>query len=686
MAAVEIRKEGEVALVKIDNPPVNAAGYDVRIGLANAVQELAGDDSVKVIALYAAGRTFVAGADIREFGKPPKQPVLSEVCEILEASAKPIVCVLHGSTLGGGLEIALSCQARVGIKGLKLGLPEVNLGLLPGAGGTQRLPRLVDGKTALTMITSGKPISAEAALEAGLLDDLQDGAPEAVALAAGQSVLDGALQTRVTAELDNRITAEDLDVFRAKAKGEVAKRALKAAEACDLPLAEGLQAERNLFMEAMKSDAHKGLKHAFFAERAVAHIPEAQAEARDLETGGVIGGGTMGSGIATAMLLSGMPVTLIEMEEERVAFARDTISKNLDGAVKRGKLSDAKRDAALEALTCTTDMAALADADVVIEAVFESMDVKREVFGKLDQICKPGAILASNTSYLNVNEIAASTSRPQDVIGLHFFSPAHVMRLLEVVVGKDTAPEIVATCFKLAKKLRKIAVRSGVCDGFIGNRILAHYRKSSAYMQLDGAPFEQIDAALENFGFAMGPFAVSDLAGQDIGWATRKRQAEFRPSEERYVEIADRICEQGWFGRKSGKGFYVYDGKDRSVNPAVAEYAQAERDAKSITAQSFTDKEIVDRYMAAMVTEAARVVEEKIALRPIDVDAVFLFGYGFPRHWGGPLQYADITGLDVLVSRIEQYAKEDPYYWKVPTLLRELADTGKTFNDLNKVA
>lgn len=686
MSAVEIRKEGEVALVKIDNPPVNAAGYDVRVGLVNAVQELAGDDDVKVIALYAAGRTFVAGADIREFGQPPKLPVLPEVCEILESSAKPIVCVLHGTTLGGGLEIALSCQARVGVKGLKLGLPEVNLGLLPGAGGTQRLPRLVEGTTALTMITSGKPITAEAALEAGLLDDLQDGDPQAVALVAGQQVLDGTLKTRVTAAQNNRITPEELDVFRAKAKGEVVERALKAAEASNLPIADGLAAERALFMEAMASNAHKGLKHAFFAERAVAHIPEAKAQARDLQTGGVIGGGTMGSGIATAMLLSGMPVTLIEMEEDRAASARDAITKNLDGAVKRGKLSAAQRDSTLATLTCTIDMAALADVDVVIEAVFESMDVKREVFGKLDQLCKPGAILATNTSYLDVNKIAAITSRPQDVIGLHFFSPAHVMRLLEVVVGKDTAPEIVATSFKLAKKLRKIAVRSEVCDGFIGNRILAHYRKSSAYMQLDGAPFEQIDKALEEFGFAMGPFAVSDLAGQDIGWATRKRQAAFRPADERYVEIADRICEQGWFGRKSGKGFYIYDGKTRSVNPAVAEYAKAERDAKGITARSFTDQEIVDRYMAAMVSEATRVVEDKIALRPIDVDAVFLFGYGFPRQWGGPLQYADITGLDVLVRRIERYAQEDPYYWQVPALLRELAEVGKTFDELNKGA
>ncbi|MGB0159533.1 MAG: 3-hydroxyacyl-CoA dehydrogenase NAD-binding domain-containing protein [Thalassovita mediterranea] len=684
MTAVHITIEGAIALVAIDNPPVNAAGFDVRAGLVSAVKTAADNDAVKVIGLYAVGRTFVAGADIREFGQPPKLPLLPEVCDVLEASAKPIVCVLHGTTLGGGLELALSCQACVGIKGLKLGLPEVNLGLLPGAGGTQRLPRLVDGATALGMITSGNPITAQAALEAGLLDDLQDGTPEDVARQAAQQVLDGTLTPCVTAAQPNRLTQEQLDSFRVKAKGEVMARALKAAEASSLPMAEGLAIERALFVEALQSDAHKGMKHAFFAERAVAHIPEAQAEARDLATAGVIGGGTMGSGIATAMLLAGMPVTLIEMQAGRVEFARETIARNLDGAVKRGKMSAEQRDATLATLTCTTDMGALADVDLVIEAVFESMDVKRDVFGQLDQICKAGAILASNTSYLDVNEIAACTKRPQDVIGLHFFSPAHVMRLLEVVVAKDTAPEVVATSFRLAKKLRKIAVRSEVCDGFIGNRILAYYRKSTAYMQLDGAPFEQIDSALEAFGFAMGPFAVSDLAGQDIGWATRKRLALTRPEEERYVEIADRVCEQGWFGRKSGKGFYVYDGKTRSVNPAIAEFADAERAAKGITARSFTDQEIVDRYMAAMVAEAARVVEEKIALRPIDVDAVFLFGYGFPRHWGGPLQYADITGLDVILSRIENYAKEDAHYWQVPALLRELVAAGKSFNDLNK--
>lgn len=686
MSTVETQVVDAVALVRIDNPPVNAAGYAVRQGLVDAVQHALNNPEVEVISIYAEGRTFVAGADIREFGKPPVQPMLPEVCEMLESSAKPIVCVLHGTTLGGGLEIALSCQVRVGLQGLKLGLPEVNLGLLPGAGGTQRLPRLVDADTALKMITSGKPISAEAAFEAGLLDDLRDGSPADVALAVGRDVVSGKLVPRKTASLANRITPDDLAKFRKSARGEVMERALRAAEASNLPLPEGLKAERALFVEALASDAHKGLKHAFFAERAVAHIPEAGAEARDLSSAGVIGGGTMGSGIATAMLLAGMAVTLVEMEPERAAVARDTIAKNLEGAVQRGKLTEERLQAALSDLDCTTDFAKLAHVDLVVEAVFESMEVKREVFGKLDQICKPGTILATNTSYLDVNEIAAATSRPEDVIGLHFFSPAHVMRLLEVVVAQHTAPHHVATSFRLAKKLRKIAVRSEVCDGFIGNRILAHYRKSADYMLLDGAPHTQIDAALEGFGFAMGPFAVSDLAGLDIGWATRKRQSASRPEQERYVSIADRICEQGWFGRKTGKGFYLYEGKQRTPNPAVEEFAAAERAAKGLTARSFSDQDIVDRYMAAMVTEATRVVADGIAQRPIDVDAVFLFGYGFPRHWGGPLQYADMVGLSEMVRRIESYAAEDAFFWQVPGLLRQLADEGRIFSDLNTVA
>ena len=687
---VTFQKHDDIATICVDNPPVNAAGYDMRKGVVDALDALEADPQVKAIGLYCAGRTFVAGADIREFGKPPQAPILPEVCARLENSSKPIVAVLHGTALGGGLELALCCQARVGVPSGKVGLPEVNLGLLPGSGGTVRLPRLTDTKTAVKMITGGAPISMAEALESGIVDRVEEGDPAELAQRMARELAMGGLKARVTKDLAVNLDADVLMGAKVKftamgSKGAVALRALTALEGASKPLDEALATERALFIEGLASDEHRGLKHAFFAERAVANIPEADATPREINAVGVIGGGTMGSGISTAMLLAGLPVTVIETAEDRVAFAEGTIKKNLAGAVKRGKLSAEAHDATVAGLTVTTDMTMLSDVDLVVEAVFESMEVKHEVFGKLDTICKPGAILASNTSYLNINKIAEAVKRPADVIGLHFFSPAHVMRLLEVVVADKTAPDVVATGFVLAKRLKKVAVRAGVCDGFIGNRILAHYAKSTGYMMLDGADYAQIDKALEGFGAAMGPFSVGDLAGLDIGWAERKRRAPLRPPEERVVEVADRICEAGDFGRKTGKGYYIY-GEDgsKTKNPDVATYIADEQAAKGITPRSFTDEEIVSRYITAMISEAARVVDEGIALRPIDVDAVFLFGYGFPRHRGGPLCYADTIGAGMLVERIKEYAKEDPHYWQVPALLQKMANDGTTFADLNK--
>ncbi|MFQ1699993.1 3-hydroxyacyl-CoA dehydrogenase NAD-binding domain-containing protein [Loktanella agnita] len=687
---VTFQKYDDIATICIDNPPVNAAGHAMRQGVVAALDALEADPQIKAIGLYCAGRTFVAGADIREFGKPPQAPILPDVCTRLENSSKPIVAVLHGTALGGGLELALCCQARVGLVGSKVGLPEVNLGLLPGSGGTARLPRLTDTKTAVKMITGGAPISMAEARDCGIIDRLEEGDPAELAQRMARDIVAGNLTPRVTKDLAVDLDAEVIQAARAKftamgSKGAVALRALTAIESATQPLDTALATERALFIAALDSDEHHGLKHAFFAERAVANIPEAAATPRDINKVGVIGGGTMGSGISTAMLLAGLPVTVIETAEDRVEFAKKTILGNLAGAVKRGKLSADAHDATVARLSVTTDMQNLSDADLVVEAVFESMEVKHEVFGKLDAICKPGAILASNTSYLNLNEIAKAVKRPADVIGLHFFSPAHVMRLLEVVVADKTAPEVVATGFALAKRLKKVAVRAGVCDGFIGNRILAHYAKSTGYMMLDGADYAQIDSALEGFGAAMGPFSVGDLAGLDIGWAERKRRAPLRPPEERLVEVADRICEAGNFGRKTGKGYYIY-GEDgsKTKNPDVAKYIAAEQAAKGITPRSFSDEEIVNRYITAMISEAARVVADGIALRPIDVDAVFLFGYGFPRRRGGPLCYADKIGAQVLVDRIKTYAKDDPYYWQVPALLQKMADDGTTFADLNK--
>jgi len=395
----------------------------------------------------------------------------------------------------------------------------------------------------------------------------------------------------------------------------------------------------------------------------------------------------MGSGIATACLLAGLSVTLVEVAQDGLDRGISTVTANLDGAVKRGKLKADKRDATLAMLTPSLDMGALATADLVIEAVFEDMGVKKDIFTKLDSICKPGAILASNTSYLDINEIAAVTSRPQDVLGLHFFSPAHVMRLLEIVVAEKTAPDVVASGFALAKKLGKVGVRAGVCDGFIGNRILAHYSKTASYLVLDGATPQQVDTALEGFGFAMGPHKVGDLAGLDIGWMTRKRKAATRDPNERYAgAVADRICEEGWFGRKTGKGYYIYDGKDITPNPAVDTFIAEERARAHITPRAFTDAEIVDRYMTAMIVEATRVVEDGTAKRPLDVDMVFLFGYGFPRHRGGPLHYADTIGAATLIDRIKTYAAEDATYWQVPALLEKMAAQGTSFADMNKEA
>ncbi len=689
---ISVEQNGDIALICIDNPPVNATGQAVRQGLQDAIQTLNNDGRAKVIAIYAAGRTFVAGADIREFGKPFVPPALPDVFNIIEASAIPVISVLHGTALGGGLELALSTHARIGIEGLRVGLPEILLGLLPGAGGTQRLPRLTGIPFALDMILSGRQVPAKEALEAGIIDRLESGDPRDMAMKAAQDVLDGSLKTRRTDQLATVPDEAALSETAAKLQKTQSHlfsphKCVEAIAASTKPLSEGLGIERDLFMQCMDTPQRGGLIHAFFGERAVSNIPEAKGPAREIAHVGIIGGGTMGSGIATACLLAGLKVTLVEVAQDGLDRGINTITSNLEGAVKRGKLKADKRDAVQAMLTPTLEMEALAEVDLVIEAVFEDMGVKKDIFGKLDTICKPGAILASNTSYLDVDEIAAATSRPQDVIGLHFFSPAHVMRLLEIVVADKTAPDVVASGFALAKKLGKVGVRAGVCDGFIGNRILAHYSKTASYLVMDGATPQQVDQALEGFGFAMGPHKVGDLAGLDIGWMTRKRKAASRDPNERYAgAVADRICEQGWFGRKTGKGYYVYDGKDITPNPAVDVFIKEEREKAGITPRSFTDQEIVDRYMTAMIVEATRVVEDGTAKRPLDVDMVFLFGYGFPRHRGGPLHYADTIGAKALVGRIKTYAAEDATYWQVPALLEKMAANGTSFADMNKEA
>ncbi|MEM9435707.1 MAG: 3-hydroxyacyl-CoA dehydrogenase NAD-binding domain-containing protein [Pseudomonadota bacterium] len=685
MQVVEIERQGEVALISLNYPPVNAMSNALRQGLVAALAELDADDSVKAIALYGKGRGFCAGADITEFGRAPEDPLPPAVTLAIEDTKTPVVAVIHGNALGGGLEMGLAAHARVATPDSRLGVPEVNIGLLPGAGGCTRLPRIIGWDAAIEMITIGRPKKAAEAEAIGLVDRVVAGDVAEVALAAAQDLAAGKLEARMTSampiEPDEALLAEWKAKLTKKNPHLVApQKALEAIGNTLLPRDEALAKEQVLFFECMKDPQSAALIHAFDAERAVWKIPEASATPRDVKTVGVIGGGTMGSGIATAMLLSGYAVTLVEMSDEAAARATATITKNLGGAVKRGKLTEEALTAMLsDAFTATTGFESFADTDVIIEAVFENMDLKKKIFAELDTIAKPGAILASNTSGLDLNEIAAATSRPTDVVGLHFFSPAHVMRLLEVVVHDTTAPEVTATGFAMAKTLRKIPVRAGVCDGFIGNRILFHYLDAVDKLVLRGAAPEAVDRAMERFGFALGPLAVNDLAGLDIGIATRTK-----PGKSPASGLEKRMVDAGWLGRKNGTGYYVY-GEGRPVpNPDLAPHLDAERAAHGITPTAVSDKEIVDIILTAMIVEAVGVLEEGIALRPVDIDAVYLFGYGFPRFRGGPMHYADTVGAAALVERIEAYAKADPDYWKVPALLRQMAADGTTFVKLNR--
>ena len=686
-------RRGDIAVLRIQNPPVNALSHAVRQGLMAQMDRAEADTGARAVLIVGEGRAFIAGADITEFGKTPLEPWLPDVCNRIEASPLLVAASMHGVSLGGGLEVALSAHYRIAQPTARVGLPEVHLGLLPGAGGTQRLPRLIGVEHALDAITTGRHIKAPEALEMGIVDKIEEGDPETVGLSYVQSLLADSAPRRPVSEMAPPAPIDwdaTYDATLKKGRGQISPaQAVRAVQAStELPFSKGMKAERQMFMDLMKTDQRQGMIHAFFSERAVSNLPEIKGVTpRALQVIGVIGGGTMGAGIATATLLAGFDVVLIEMTDNAAAAAKDRIEGNLQGAVKRGKITQTEYDAlTTTALGVFTNYDSLGQADLVIEAVFEDMDVKKQVFGKLDAVCKPGAILASNTSYLDINEIAASTSRPSDVIGLHFFSPAHVMKLLEVVVADQTAVDVVATGFALGKALGKISVRAGVCDGFIGNRILATYRTAADHMVLDGASPYQIDAALTDFGFAMGPFAVADLAGLDIGWATRKRKAPHRHPDERVPTYIDHLCAQGHFGQKTGQGYYIYEkGKRGGVpNPEIAKLIADEQAELGITPRAFSDAEIVRRYMAAMVNEAAKVVGEGIARRPLDVDMTLLFGYGFPRFWGGPLKWADLQGLPALLDDIEAYAKDDAWFWQPAPLLQELVATGRTFDDLNK--
>lgn len=688
---------GGVFVVTIDNPPVNALGVDVRRGLVAAIEAAEADSAAAAVLIAGAGRNFIAGADIREFGKTPQPPSLPEVCLKIENCTKPVIAAIHGAALGGGLEVALSAHYRIAAPSGKLGLPEVQLGLLPGSGGTQRAPRLIGVKAALELMLSGRHAGAKEALSLGLVDRLGTEADaRAEGLAYAQELAAAKAPVRRTREAAGLADAEASRAALEAARADTAKKSrglfspMKIIEAVEaaltLPFDEGMALERKLFLQCIDSPQRAGLIHAFFAEREVLKAPETKAaKPRAIESAGIIGGGTMGAGIAVAMLDAGLPVTMVERDEPSLARGRQHVEKVYDGLIAKGRMTPEAKTAVMARFSGSTSYDALAQADIVVEAVFEDMGVKKAVFAELDRVCKPGAVLATNTSYLDIDEIAASISRPQDVVGLHFFSPANIMKLLEIVVPAKVSADVVATGFELAKKLKKVPVRAGVCDGFIGNRILAVYRQAADHMMEDGASPYQIDEAVRNFGYPMGPFQVSDLAGGDIGWATRKRKAATRDPKARYVQVADRICERGWFGQKTQRGYYLYpEGARTGVpDPEVLAIIDAERERAGIKPRAFTEEEIMRRYMAAMINEGANVVHQRIALRPLDVDVTFLYGYGFPRHRGGPMKYADTVGLSKVLADIREFAKEDPLFWQPSPLLVELVERGANFDSLN---
>jgi 3-hydroxyacyl-CoA dehydrogenase len=688
---VSMRTDGNVAVIVIDNPPVNAMKYEVRVALLDLISRATDDSNISAVVIACAGRTFVAGADITEFGKPPRQPTSITVIEAIEASHKPVVAALHGTPLGGGLELALGCHFRVAAPGTRLGLPEIKLGIIPGAGGTQRLPRLVGMDKAMAMILSGDPIPAREALDAGLVDEIVEDDLVAGTIAFARRVV---VEKRPLVLVRNRhekiAAAHDLAVFDAaaanytkRARGQNAPVAAVAAlrAALTLPIADALNRERELFLELVAGDQSKAQRHIFFAEREAAKVPDiAGVEARDVKRAAVIGAGTMGGGIAMCFANAGIPVTVVETGEEALARGLETVRRNYRNTASRGGLAPGELEARIGRITGTTDLAAVADADIVVEAVFEDMGVKQDVFGRLDRIIKPGAVLASNTSYLDIDALARSTTRPQAVLGMHFFSPANVMRLLEVVRGAATAPETLATAITVGRKLGKVPAVVGVCHGFVGNRMLRLRSVEAERLLLEGALPQDVDGALTDFGFPMGPFAMADLAGLDVGWRMRKAHGLAAP-------IADQLCERSRYGQKTARGFYIYEPGSRTPkpDPEVERLIADTAAQRGIVRSALRKDEIVERLLFPMINEGARILREGIARRPGDIDVIWVYGYGFPAHRGGPMHYADSVGLAYIRDRLTVFAHNsgDDLHRPSP-LLEELAAAGKGFASLGE--
>ena len=700
--AYELVEQGvgsNVAVLWMQNPPVNALSKAVRVGLISALQQALADDSVKVIVISSKQNLFSGGADISEFSGGDFEPPLPAVLELIENANKPIVAVLNGPAFGGGLEVALSCHYRVTFAANKVGLPEVNLGILPGAGGTQRLPRLAGVAQALDMIVSGRPVAAKKL--AGVFDLVVEQAEnllkEAMAFCAAL-ISDGAAVKR-TCDITIDPSTAPAELFAQYRQG-IAKQArgffapercIQAVEAAvSLPFDAGLVREGELFMQCMASKEARAQQHFFFAERAASHVKDydKSTPVRDIQKVGIIGAGTMGGGIAMNFANAGIPVTLLELKQEALDKGLALIRKNYENSAMKGKLTVAQVEERMSLLGGSTSYSDLADVDLVIEAVFEKMSVKQEVFKSLDAVCKPGAILASNTSTLDLNEIAAATKRPQDVIGLHFFSPANVMKLLEVVKGEKTSADVIKTTMMMAKKINKVAVLVGVCFGFVGNRMIECYGREANRLMLEGASPEHVDKIIYDFGMPMGPFTMGDMAGQDIGYFVRQSRQEFIKHDPSYCIIADKLVEQGRVGLKVGKGAYLYAEGSRTPipDPAVAEIAKQEADRLGIKQRKISEQEILERIIFPLINEGALILEEGIAAKSSDIDVIYVYGYGFPVYRGGPMQYADEIGLKTVYDAMCKYRDELGEYgghWFQPApLLKKLAEQGKRFSDL----
>jgi 3-hydroxyacyl-CoA dehydrogenase len=688
---VAIKLERDIAVVEVNNPPVNALSQAVRAGLLAAIREVDADARVLAVVIRCQGPTFIAGADISEFDQPPQAPHLPEVTEAIENCSKPVVAAIHGTALGGGFEIALACHYRVAASDAKTGLPEVKLGLMPGAGGTQRLPRLIGVQRALQMIVEGEPVPAPQSLEWGAVDEIAAGDVSAAALEAARRLISSRTLLRRASQLVSpsapaEIFAEAQRTAANKQRGLIAPQYCieMVRIATTTNFAEGIQKERAAFLALRQSPQSAALRHAFFSERTVTRHPSVPPETpvREVRAVGVIGAGTMGSGIAMCFANAGLPVTLVERDGQALQSGVETIRRNWASSVARGRLTEADLAQRMDLIRPTLSYDDLSAADLLIEAAFEDLAVKKQVFEKMDQVARAGAILATNTSYLDVAAIAGFTRRPQDVVGMHFFSPAQVMRLVENVRTPETAPDVLATVMKIGKRLGKVAVLVGGSDGFVGNRMLAQRTREAYFLLEEGALPENVDRALYEFGFPMGPFAVGDLSGLDIGWRNRKARAHLRQPGVRDSNLLDKVCEMGRLGQKSGAGWYRYEAGSRTPIPdAVIEQLIIEHSLQAgIERRVIGEQEIVERCLYSMINEGAKILSEGVAARPLDIDMVWLHGYGFPAHRGGPMFYADQIGLDRVVNQIRRFRERfGADFWTPAPLLEELANAGRGF-------